>query len=222
MEPEVFTISGSPFVWRVLLTLELKRASYTNHVFEMSKGEHKAADYLALNPRGKVPTLRDGAVVVAESLAIMAYLDRKIPEPPLFGQTAEETGRIWKAVLDSALYLDPAALRVVLPIFRDLVGDNAEDMKAAAQEVHAELARMEETLAGGDWLEGDAITAADIAAYPVIEVLQRAAGKESAQPLALGFLPLDETYPAIEAWRRRITELPGYERTYPPNWREAA
>ena len=206
MEPEVFTINGSPFVWRVLLTLELKRASYTNHVFEMSKGEHKAADYLALNPRGKVPTLRDGAVVVAESLAIMAYLDRKIPEPPLFGQTAEETGRIWKAVLDSALYLDPAALRVVLPIFRDLVGDNAEDMKAAAQEVHAELARMEETLA----------------AYPVIEVLQRAAGKDSAQPLALGFLPLDETYPAIEAWRRRITGLPGYERTYPPNWREAA
>ncbi len=47
---------------------------------------------LELNPRGKVPTLKDGDFAVYESIAIMAYLDRKYTEPPLFGETPEETG----------------------------------------------------------------------------------------------------------------------------------
>ena len=34
---------------------------------------------------GKVPVLKDGDFVIYESLAMMAYLDRKYPEPPLFG-----------------------------------------------------------------------------------------------------------------------------------------
>jgi glutathione S-transferase len=35
-------------------------------------------------------------------------------------------------------------------------------------------------------------------------------------------VPLAERYPALESWRQRVTALPGYARTYPPHWREAA
>jgi len=60
-----------------LLALEVKQLKYISRLLEASKGEVKASEYLKLNPRGTVPTIKDGDIVVRESLAIMAYLDRK-------------------------------------------------------------------------------------------------------------------------------------------------
>src|SRR5678816_1185106 len=105
MAIELYWGSGSPFAWRVMLTLEVKGLAYESKLLEFSKGDHKTAAYLQLNPRGKVPTLKDDAFVVYESLAIMSYLDRKYPAPPLFGVTAEETGLIWQSISESESYL---------------------------------------------------------------------------------------------------------------------
>ncbi|MBI2350486.1 MAG: glutathione S-transferase family protein, partial [Deltaproteobacteria bacterium] len=49
--------------------------------------------------------------------------------------------------------------------------------------------------------------------------LLRAASKESAKPLNLGFLPLAQTYPNVAAWVTRVEAIPGYEKTYPPHWK---
>ena len=219
MTIEVYWGSGSPYAWRVLLTLEAKKLPYVSRLIEFSKEEHKTPDYLALNPRGKVPTLKDGDYVLSESIAIMAYLDRKQPEPPLFGRDASETGRVWKAISDSMSYFEPAGLRVVVPIFFGTAADNADDIRAAIPEVHAELALMDRRLGKENWLALGQLSAADLAVYPFVEVLLRAAGKESARPLDLGLLPFAEHYPALEAWRQRIRALPGYAKTYPPHWR---
>lgn len=218
---EIYWGSGSPFAWRVLLALEVKKIPYTSRLIEFSKGQHKAPEFLALNPRGKVPTIKDGDFVLSESLAILAYLDRKVPEPPLFGRTAEETGRIWRAISESISYLEPPAVRVVGPIFFNKAQEKADDIRAAAKPLHAELKQMEDAFKGSRWLAGDTLSAADIVAYPMIENILRAAGKESAKAFDLGVLPLERTYPAIAAWRERIMALPGYERTYPPHWRDA-
>ena len=80
MSIELYWGSGSPFAWRVMLTLEIKGLPYQSKLLEFSKQQHKAPEYLALNPRGKVPALKDGDFAVYESLAIMAYLDRKYPQ----------------------------------------------------------------------------------------------------------------------------------------------
>ena len=218
---EIYWGSGSPFAWRVLLALEVKKIPYTSRLIEFSKGQHKAPEFLALNPRGKVPTIKDGDFVLSESLAILAYLDRKVPEPPLFGRTAEETGRIWRAISESISYLEPLAIRVVGPIFFNKAQEKADDIREAVKPLHAELRQMEDALKSSRWLAGDTLSAADIVAYPVIENILRAAGKESAKAFDLGVLPLEKTYPAIAAWRERIAALPGYERTYPPHWRSA-
>jgi len=55
---EVFWVSGSPYAWRVLLTLEVMQLQYISRLLEASMGEVKAPEYLKLNPRGTVPTLR--------------------------------------------------------------------------------------------------------------------------------------------------------------------
>src|SRR5437762_10241344 len=100
-----------------MLTLEVKGLAYESKLLEFSKGENKAPAYLLLNPRGKVPTLKDGDFVLYESLAIMSYLDRKYPDPPLFGKTPEETGLIWRALAECESYVVSAGDKVVRPIF---------------------------------------------------------------------------------------------------------
>jgi glutathione S-transferase len=62
--------------------------SYEGKLLETSKDELKTPEFLAINPLGRVPALRDGNFTLHESLAIMVYLDRKHPSPPLFGRTA--------------------------------------------------------------------------------------------------------------------------------------
>ena len=59
MALEVYWGSGSPFSWRVLLTLEVKQLPYQSKLLTFLKQEHKSPEYLALNPRGKVPTLKE-------------------------------------------------------------------------------------------------------------------------------------------------------------------
>jgi hypothetical protein len=53
-------------------------------------------------------------------------------------------------------------------------------------------------------------------------LLLRAMDKREAGDLRSRFLPMEATYPAIARWIRRVEGLPGYDRTYPPHWREGA
>jgi glutathione S-transferase len=217
MPLEYFWFSGSCNSWRVHLALEIKKVPYESHLLQFSKKEHKTPDYLAINPRGKVPSIRDGSFTLSESVAILLYLDRRFPEPALFGKTAEESGQVMRRVLDLIFYFEPILDRVAVPIYRGQVEPDA--VEAAAREMHRELALLEAALSSAPFLAGEAISAADCTAFPFVQQLLRASGKEVARPLDLGFLPLEATYPATAAWVKRIEALPGYERTYPPHWR---
>ena len=219
MALELYWGSGSPFAWRVMLTLEVKKLPYESKLLEFSKGEHKAPGYLKLNPRGKVPTLKDGDFVVYESLAIIAYLDRKFPEPPLFGKTAEETGLIWRLISECESYLVSAGDKVVRPMFFGKGLDKVDEIQQAAQSIRQELATLDRHLAPTDWLVGAQLSAADIAVFPLIQLLLRAAAKDAARPFNLGFAPLRQNYPNLARWVERIETLPNYQRTYPPHWR---
>src|SRR5688572_24596717 len=115
MSLEFFWGSGSCNSWRVHLALEIKKVPYQSRLLELSKREQKSDDYLAINPRGKVPAIRDGAFTLYESVAILLYLDRKYPEPPLFGRTAEDSGRVLRQVLELIYHLEPKLDRMAIP-----------------------------------------------------------------------------------------------------------
>lgn len=97
MTIELYWASGSPFSWRAMLALEVKKVAYTGHLMEFSKGEIRTPDYLKLNPRGRVPTLKDGSFLLFESVAILAYLDEKVPDPSLFHHEVEERVFVWRS-----------------------------------------------------------------------------------------------------------------------------
>jgi glutathione S-transferase len=214
---EIFWGSGSPFAWRVLLAAEVKRIPYESRLLEFSKGDLKKPEFLALNPRGKVPAIRDGHVVLAESIAILAYLERTHPEPPLFGRTPEETGRIWSMISTFESYVRDATT----PLNRWLFGDKPRtaEIDDARALVGRELDHVEARLADHHWLVGDAISAADVVWFPTLRTYIRAAARNEARAREVNLHPLAEVYPNISRWIARVEAIPGYDRTFPPHWR---
>src|SRR6202035_4522324 len=131
MAIEVFWGSGSPFAWRVLLALENKRLPYVSHLLQFSKQEHKSPQMLALNPRGRVPVLKDGDYVVFESLAVLYYLDLKYPDPPIFGRTPEEAGVIMRVICEFQSYDERQVTSIVRTVFGFAPSGPAPDLTEA-------------------------------------------------------------------------------------------
>ena len=214
---ELFFISGSPPCWSVMLAMEMKGLGYEPKPLSNSKQEQKSADYLKINPRGQVPVLKAGDLVVCETLAILAYLETAYPKTPIFGRDPRETASIWQTLseFDAALREPVGALS--RPLFRGRAQDASEQIAAQAEVIHRELVLLESRLAMGAFLAGDDLSAADLIVFPILKQLERAVSREDARDL--GLFALVENYPAIIDWAGRIEKIPGYERAYPPHWR---
>lgn len=220
MALEVFWGSGSGPAWRVLLALAIKGLPYESHLLSFSKGEHKTPEMLAMNPRGKVPVVRDGAYVLSESLAILTYLDRKHPASPLFGESAEEAGQIMRVIMEHECYGLAAISAFSRPLLFGRMEAQRDQVILSIDGAHAELRRLEEELASRPYLATAKVSAADVFVYPQIKTLERALGKPGAETLDHGLGPISEVFPRLAAWCGRIEALPGYDATYPPHWRE--
>jgi glutathione S-transferase len=221
MAIEVYWGSGSPFAWRVLLALEFKRLPYVGHLLQFSKQEHKSPHMLALNPRGRVPVLKDGDYVCFESLAILYYLERKYPQPPILGRTPEEAGTILRVICEYQAYIEPNVTKIARAIFFEKADLGADEITAAMHAVASEARTIEARLSKSDWIVGDSYSAVDMVIFPGIQLVKRALEKPQAAALSSRFMPLEVNYPALGRWLARVAAQPGYERTYPPHWRES-
>jgi glutathione S-transferase len=220
MSLELWWGSGSPYSWRALLALEYKQLEYVSHQVQFAKQEHKSAQMLSMNPRGRVPVLKDGDYVCFESLAILHYLDRKYPEPPLFGRNAQEAGTINRVICEYASYAEDHIQKLIYVILFQGIDGHMEEIERAMGHVIAEARTIERRLSSSEWLVGEHMSAADIVVFPGIQMLLRALDRREAQELRSRLLPLEANFPAIEAWLKRIQTIPGYEKTHPPHWKE--
>ena len=216
---ECYFISGSPPCWSVMLALAVKGLRYEPRRLSNSKGEQKNEAFLAVNPRGNVPTLVDGSVTVRETNAILAYIDAAYPDPPLLGTSPEETAEIWQVVCEAGDRLRTPIGNVSRPIFRGRAAEMADDIRKAIQPVYQELAVLEQLLGERPYLCGATLTAADIAVYPALMQLLRCATRDGAEALELQVAPLDTHYGNLATWAQRIETVPGYDSAYPPHWR---
>jgi glutathione S-transferase len=216
---EIYWASGSCNSWCVLLTLAIKRVPYASKILQLSQREHKSSEYLALNPRGKVPCIRDNGYVLYESLAIILYLDRKYPDPPMYGESPAQAGRIAQLASESRCYVEPKIDALVVPIYRGKTAEQRDELVGKAAALHEELARFEAMLSEGDYLAGPRPSTADVVLFPMLQHVRRAVARPDAQALDLGFQSYAERYPRLEAWNARIESIPGYELTYPPHWK---
>lgn len=77
--------------WRVRSALNFKGVAYTQVAHDLRTGAQRAADYLALNPQGLIPTLEVDGILLTQSIAIIEWLEEHHPDPPLL--PADATGR---------------------------------------------------------------------------------------------------------------------------------
>lgn len=193
MKLYVMAVSGNSYKVRILLAL--LKLPYEAVVLDPAKGEHKAPAYLKLNPRGEVPVLEDGGVVIWDSAAIMVYLARKhggeqwLPSAP----AAMAEVMQWLALAGGEIQFGLQYARRGLRQGRWTAG-TLEQGQAIGR---VALGALEGRLKKLPWLALDRPTLADIACFPYIET-----APEAQVPL--------EPYPSVRAWLARCKALPGW------------
>ncbi len=157
--------ANSVNVQKVLWCLRELELPYERIDAGMAFGKNHEAEYLAMNPNGRVPTLVDGEFVLWESNSIMRYLVLAYrQESPLYPRSPKI-----RAGVDRWLDWTLSTLQPVdRPVFWALVRTPAEqrDMAAIQKDADAEAAQwkiVESYLADRRFIEGDDLTLADIA-----------------------------------------------------------
>jgi glutathione S-transferase len=160
----------------------------------------KSAEYRALNPNAKVPTLVDGDLILFESLAIDLYLAKKYPASGLWANDSYEEAQILQWTLWAATEAEPLARQwfrhaSALPEAQR----NAAFAESALQDLRPRFAALEQSLQDSDYLVGDRFTVADL---NVAAVLQR-------------FVQLGGShYPRALAWFERCFARPAATKVY--------
>lgn len=180
------------------------------HEVDILGAENRRADYLAINPAGQLPTLElsDGTFI-AETAAIIEYLEELHPEPALIGSTPRERAitRMWWRRVEIGI-CRPMVLGFyyseAIEIFRSRFKCYPEQAEAQKEIARTGMRWLDGAL-NEPWLTGDRFTVADICLYSYIDQLC-----DVGQPIPDG---LDR----LKQWFRRVGERPGAE---PSIWRE--
>lgn len=139
------------------MLLEELGADYAVHAFDLTTGEHRVPEFLAMNPLGKVPTLRHGDVIVTEQVAVYLYAAELYPEAglsPAVGDPLRGPYLRWMAFYGSC--------------FEPAVVDHSMGRPPAAYstspygDFDTVIAAINAQLAKGPYLLGDRFTAADV------------------------------------------------------------
>lgn len=207
---------GSPYSWRVWLALEQLRVPYELKELSFSAGDTKKPEFVAINPRHQVPTIVDDGWALWESEAILEYLDERFTggKSVLYPGDARSRARVRRLSREAQEYLNLQGVdRIVDEYFwkGDAPPDEAK-LAEARERVASELAYFAKELRG-DWLAGNAPSAADLVLYPMVAYLKRVTQRKPGSKLV-------ELIPApIAAWAARIEAMPYFDKTFPPHWR---
>jgi len=202
----IHSIPASPFGRAVFITLEEKYAFY--RLAAVAPATLRAPEHLARHPFGRIPVMEHGGFRLYETQAIVRYIDRALPTPPLTPRDPKAAARMDQImnITDWYLFQGVAGViglqRIVGPCLMGINPD--EDAIAAAmpkaQTVFKELARQ---LGDSDYFVGHSLTLADILLAPHLEVFRTMPA----------WLPLTEKAPNLRAWLDRMNKRASFQAT---------
>lgn len=111
--------------YRVRIALALKGIGHDRVVVDLVAGEQRAPAHLAINPQGLVPVLEIDGLVLAQSLAILGYLDETRPDPPLLPLEPAARAHVRAIALAIACEVHPVSNLSVLARVEALAGPEA-------------------------------------------------------------------------------------------------
>ncbi len=194
---DLYTAS-TPNGWKASITLEELEIPYETHAVDLSAGDQKQEDFLAINPNGRIPAIVDrgaGGIPVFESGAIMIYL-------------AEKAGRLLptdsagRARTLSWLMFQMGGVGPMMGQANVFYRYFPEKLQAAIDRYQNESRRLFEVLERGlsdsEWLAGE-YSIADIANWSWVRT-----HKWSGVSV--------DGLPHLENWRERMRERPACQR----------
>jgi glutathione S-transferase len=122
----------------------------------LRKGQQRTPEYIAINPKSKVPVLNTGTRNLSEIIAILTYLGKSHPEAKLWPATSlDEEVSALSMMSWCAGNLHPLFGRLFFPQrFCETPGSEESVRKLAAEAVATNFAVTDKLLAGKEWAMG--------------------------------------------------------------------
>ena len=209
----LYYMSGSPYAWRVWLALEHKRIPFELKTVSFDAGDLNTPEYVALNPRRRIPVLVDDGFALYESAAIVEYISDKWPqEPHLLSADLGQRAVQRRMIREADQYVGGAVERLVSAILftpREQWSD--EKIAKGRTALKTELATWE-TMIAGEYLAG-ALSAVDFTLFPYLGLVERMGTHK------VGLAAPDLMGARMTAWAQRMKGLPAVRKTWPPHWK---
>lgn len=184
------TPSGNAYKARLLLSL--LKLEHELAPVDLAAQQSRTPEFMKINPRGQIPVLVDGDVILWDSQAILVYLARRYDEawlpdePAAMGEVMQ-----WMAVAENECLFGLARARAVKLFGRPF---NLEECQNYGR---TGLAVLERQLTNHEWLACARPTIADVACFPYVALCHE------------GEMSLED-YPHVRAWVARVQTLDGY------------
>jgi glutathione S-transferase len=199
---KLYTSLRAPNPRRVLMFIAEKGIAGIETVqVDLGKGEHRAGNFVDMNPMAQVPVLElDDGRRLAETRAICTYLEGLYPQPNLMGEGFEERAFIEMAdrrcelqlflkIANCIRHTHPGLAMLEQPQFQEFGAAQGEKMRVTARWLDGVLAQQE-------YVAGERFTIADITAFCALEFARG----------LMKFRPGAEGMGNLQAWRDRIAE----------------
>jgi maleylacetoacetate isomerase len=202
----LYSYARSSAAYRVRIALAMKGLSYDTAAIHLGQAAHREPDYLAVNPQGMVPALADGEVLLAQSLAIIEYLDECHPEPPLLPADPAGRAQVRRLAMMIAADIHPLQNSRVLSRLRTTAGFDDDQVTGWVRHWIEEGFRALECIVGetGAFCYGDHPGLADIVLVPQMT---------NARRFGVDLSP----YPTLQAIDSRCRALPAFATAAPEN-----
>lgn len=191
---KLYDSAFSPFARKVRLVLEHKGLEF-EAVDGLLKSNHDALR--AVNGRIEVPALVDGDTVVVNSVDIVAYLEHRYPEKPVYPDepAARVHARAWERAADTLI--DGVLINVSYWLWADRKDTMpAGLLDAGRADMDLVYGRLEQDLGGQEFICGE-LSIADLALFPHMTAVK-----------AMDVTFSKERHPNVARWYRQMRQLP--------------
>jgi glutathione S-transferase len=202
---------------KVRLALYEKGVSFDSRLLDLSKLEQREPRYLALNPKGVVPTLVHAGRAITESSNILEYIDEAFPGPALSPASPSDRSamRLWLRFSDELAYPSIAAptweyMQQVAargrggaassPVAKPRYSES--ELEDAARKMNNCIETLEIHFGARLWLVDETFTLADAAVLPFADRIRNLCPN----------LVAPESRPAVCAWLERAKQRPSFNR----------
>ncbi|MBC7984033.1 MAG: maleylacetoacetate isomerase [Candidatus Obscuribacterales bacterium] len=201
---KLYSFFRSSAAYRVRIALNVKGLSYDYVAKHLLKngGEHRLAEYLAINPQGFIPALEHDGVLITQSLAIIEYLDEVFPTPPLLPTRAIDRAHVRAMALVIACDIHPLNNLRVLNYLKSPLEQDSDTTAVWYRHWIAEgFSALEQMIAKHSTANrhcfGDTVTIADVLLVPQVVNARRFELDLKAYPNLLQTTTYLESLPAF-------------------------